>query len=684
MTKLLISLLAAVLLLTPCVPLCTVASDETTTYELTYDKARAVSAPQDELYATLFQGMAVCDKTIDISDFGVRSEDIYDMMVRLTEMEAELFHVRKDYKVSLSSDGYVQYIKPDYKMGVVEYRLKLEHVRNEAEKAVAKIGADWSDAEKAVYLHDSIVAHYNYDLTYENHDVYSFLTEGVGVCEAYTLWYGYLLERVGVEHDFTISEKMNHVWSLVNVDGEWYHADLTYDDPVLSDYDAGHVGYVSHDFLLRSDAGISETHSGFADNRECVSTDYDGAAWQKSNAPIVYLDGEWYTIIDNGICTYDMDTHATDEVYSLDNYWPVWDDESRYWLKNYSGLDVLNGSLVYITPNGVRFYHPESGKDGQLYKLGSTKNGYMYGSLLSESGRVVYYNLSKGPNDAGTLLYCPIDLSVLPEDEKWVESRREEPTCLDAGTVYYVSSLDSSNIKTETIPALGHEWAGEQIVKIEPTASEAGVAVYRCSRCGDEGGTVALKPAGYVSAFEDVKGNKWYEGAVAYVYTNGLFNGVTEYEFGPEIAMNRAMLVTVLWRAEGCPQPEGENPFTDLTSGAYYENAVIWAAEKGIVTGTTATTFAPDAKITREQLAAILYRYATGKHYDTDIKTGVAGFPDSDEVSNYAVEAMSWARSAGLVEGVKENGVSYLRGRGSATRAQVATILMRFEATVAN
>lgn len=406
MTKLLISLLAAVLLLTPCVPLCAGASNETATYELSAGRSRAVSVSQDELYATLFEGMTNCDTTIDISGFGVKPEGLYDVMVRLTEMEAELFHVGKDYKLTVTSSGNAQYVRPNYKMGIDEYRLRVDYVRDEAEKAVAKVGDSWSDAEKAVYLHDSIVARFSYDLTYENRDVYSFLTDGVGVCEAYTLWYGYLLEQVGLEHDFAISDSMNHIWNLVKVDGEWYHADLTFDDPVLNDYDAGHVGYVSHDHLLRSDAGISESHSGFEDNRECVSDAYDDAAWQDSKASIVYLDGKWYTIIDNSICSYDMDTHAYDEVYALDNYWPVWGDDSRYWLSNYSGLDVLNGSLVYITPNGVRFYHPASGKDGQLYRLSNTENGYMYGSLVSESGRVLYYNLSKSPSDGGTLLFA--------------------------------------------------------------------------------------------------------------------------------------------------------------------------------------------------------------------------------------------------------------------------------------
>ena len=138
------------------------------------------------------------------------------------------------------------------------------------------------------------------------------------------------------------------------------------------------------------------------------------------------------------------------------------------------------------------------------------------------------------------------------------------------------------------------------------------------------------------------------------------------------------MIVTILYRLENEPAA-GTASFSDVASGAYYAKAVAWAAENGVVTGTTATTFAPDAPITREQMAAILYRYATLKGYDVSQKADLSGYTDAGTISAYASDAMAWANAQGLITGVTN---TTLAPKSSATRAQVATILMRFCETI--
>ena len=180
--------------------------------------------------------------------------------------------------------------------------------------------------------------------------------------------------------------------------------------------------------------------------------------------------------------------------------------------------------------------------------------------------------------------------------------------------------------------------------------------------------------------FTDVSTSDWFYDDVAFVYENGLFSGTDSRSFSPNASMTRAMLVTVLYRLEGEPTVTGRSSFTDVLSGAYYEKAVIWAAANGIVTGTDSTSFSPDAKVTREQLAAILYRYAQYRKLDTDASAKLNSFTDADSVSAYASEALGWAVSEGLINGASGK----LMPKGDATRAQVAAILHRFVKNVLN
>lgn len=188
-----------------------------------------------------------------------------------------------------------------------------------------------------------------------------------------------------------------------------------------------------------------------------------------------------------------------------------------------------------------------------------------------------------------------------------------------------------------------------------------------------------VTPPAAVLPFTDVKSGDWFQEAVAYVYDKGMMTGTSATTFAPNSTTTRGMIVTILYRLENEPAA-GTSAFSDVASGAYYADAVAWAAENGVVTGTTDTTFAPDAPITREQMAAILYRYASLKGYDVSQKADLSGYTDAGTISAYASDAMAWANAQGLITGVTD---TTLAPKSSATRAQVATILMRFCETIA-
>ncbi len=180
------------------------------------------------------------------------------------------------------------------------------------------------------------------------------------------------------------------------------------------------------------------------------------------------------------------------------------------------------------------------------------------------------------------------------------------------------------------------------------------------------------------TVFRDVKTNSWYKESVDYVYNNGLMTGVSGYEFAPDAKMSRAMLVTVLWRQEGSPEGFANN-FKDVKHGSWYEGAVCWAGENGIVNGISEGVFSANGNITREQMTTILYRYTQFIGSSTGITDSVSSFSDGSKVSGWAKDGMEWAVTQKIIAGIGDGkGNVTLTPAGYATRAQVATILMRY------
>ncbi len=175
--------------------------------------------------------------------------------------------------------------------------------------------------------------------------------------------------------------------------------------------------------------------------------------------------------------------------------------------------------------------------------------------------------------------------------------------------------------------------------------------------------------------FHDIAMERWSRGAVVYAFNRGFFKGTSEDSFSPELAMNRAMLVTVLYRMDGEMQTDADMPFTDVPEGAYYYDAVKWASSNSIVNGMTPDSFWPETDLTREQMATILYRYSNYKGLDVTASIPLDGYQDAGRIGEYALTPMKWAAAEKLITGISEVELSPLTG---ATREQVATILMRY------
>lgn len=413
------------------------------------------------------------------------------------------------------------------------------------------------------------------------------------------------------------------------------------------------------------------------------------------------LDGETIHLPEN--LQYLGDTAFGTQMYTADY-------SSKYWVG--PTTIYLNGSLSNI---GARVFRPDAKViavlNSQRNKVagftdlnelptviwdGKTDIGYNDGSCIPEG---VTVTLSGNVTVDGKLciegkLIVPFDAKltitgnavITGEDNIVYEGCKHEhvkenivpATCTEDGSKTVVCEDCGETISTEVIPATGHSF-GDWTVTKEATCFEDGEESRTCSACKH----VETRPIFANSdhcpskAFTDLDARAWYHEGVDYALTNGLMNGVGGGRFEPDGQLTRAQLVTVLYRAAGEPDTGKQvNPFTDVADDTWYTKAVIWAANNGIVNGVAKNVFAPDASITREQIATMLYRYAGAEAAKED---KLSAFPDAAKVSDWAKEALNWAVASGLINGVADaNGTANLEPQATATRAQIATILMRW------
>ena len=252
------------------------------------------------------------------------------------------------------------------------------------------------------------------------------------------------------------------------------------------------------------------------------------------------------------------------------------------------------------------------------------------------------------------------------------ETETVPATCLGYGFVRESCKHCDYSVITEITAPLGHDY---QAVVTAPTLDEGGYTTHTCSRCGDSYVDSETPALGHkCAAYTDIP-TDWAKEGICFVIENGLMVGTTSTTFAPKDTLTRAMLVTVLYRMAGSPAVDAPSGFTDVADGQWYSDAIAWAAANGIVNGVGGNKFAPSEPVTREQLAAIFFRYAKAEAPEADV---LSGYPDAESVSTYARDAMAWAVSTGLVTGSKEADGTYLVPQGLAAREQAAAILMRY------
>ncbi len=367
---------------------------------------QSVSAEQ-----TIYNGLYNAVPNIDVTSYGLTKTQVSEMMQDIMNTSPELFYVDKGYSISYNSNEIVSTIIPTYIVTGTTLQEQKAFYQTSLNTILNQIDSSWSDLEKIVFTHDYLCQNYEYDATYSIYDTYNFFKEGKGVCQSYTLTFLAVMKELGIEASVASSTQMtpNHIWNVVQLNGHWYHLDITWDDPLNSASD-DKLGLAFHNNLLLSDTAIatcrgssSSYHYGWSSNYTCTDTTYDSYFWEDSKSPFQYLDGTWYyTYYDetskNGtLATYDFDTAKTQSVTDLGK-WYV-NGSNSYYPGCYSGLDIYNGSLYYHTYSSIYAYHPSDKTTTTIYK--PDKSGVLYGMKID--GQILSYYDAATPNDAGII-----------------------------------------------------------------------------------------------------------------------------------------------------------------------------------------------------------------------------------------------------------------------------------------
>jgi|GEM_PF-4890600 len=463
--------------------------------------------------------------------------------------------------------------------------------------ALREVKPGMSELQAAIVFHEYLTQRVAYDseglasgnLPDEDFSAYGALVLGKAVCQGYAQAYRLLLGRCGIESRYVASEAMDHGWAQIRLSGNWYHVDVTWDDPVPDI-----PGQSCHSFLLLSDAAMAKVksdsgraHYAWESDYPCTDTTYDsGILWEGVNTPLCFTDADtvWYLRAEGSgpeqtisLLRRDWSTGAEAVAAAVGDYWPSWGDGNSYWMGAYAGLALWQGRLYLSDKSHIYRFDEESGALETLLTYGC-EDGYFYGLAAGDDGLLV--QVSTGPMDSGTIYrYVPEDAPVNPFTDVF------------AADPYYEAVLWAlSSGVTDGVTETSFAPAG--------TCTRAQVVTFLWRAMGKPA------PVSRLSPFTDVAADAWYHDAVLWAVEQGITDGTGEGIFSPADTCSYAHILTFLWRA-----------MTGNAASAYgkwYEEPLDWAAENGVLRGTALGTSQADIldDCPRSAVVSFLWRCA--------------------------------------------------------------------------
>ena len=378
-----------------------------------YASAQSADDALADVKAALKQGLLEMKASLDISQYGISVKTFRDIYPQVINENPELFFVEGGCTYQ-SMGEIVSNVLPNYLCGEESVNVLTEEQKSQIRQKqtaleqvingiLAQVDPDWSDLEKALFLHDYLATHAQYDETLQIRDAYTILVEGTGVCQAYTLAYRLLLNRVNITSGTVTSTSLNHIWNILLIDGNWYHVDVTWDDPTED-----RIGQSQHVYFCLSEDKLKDTNKGahnapdfkYSLNVKTDDKTFDNYYWANVDSAFVPLNDAWYYLTyQNGIMWTESPEQQGKLKKRIDEKWYVWGSTSSRWLGLYSGLSRYNDTLIYNTPDAVYSYDPENAKEAQaVYTLTTAERseGYIYGTVVD--GNVLRYAVQQDPN----------------------------------------------------------------------------------------------------------------------------------------------------------------------------------------------------------------------------------------------------------------------------------------------
>lgn len=333
--------------------------------------------------------------SVALVGYGLTPEALSTHWSHVIHDNPELFYVADRYEYKAIGD-LVLSVHPIYAVSGDELEQARQQYSATLQDILDTVHPQWTQLQTALYLHDYLCSHYAYDDSLQRYSAYELLTEGTGVCQAYTLVYDALLTACGIESSYVISREMNHSWNVVTIDGIRYNVDATYDDPSPDS-----LGKVSHKHFLRSDSKLSETHRFTADEGfgQCTDSAYDSkAVWENVSSAFVPIGKDFYYIKSGALYRWDGSSSAyIDTIYAT---WFTDRGDMSYWKGNYSTLLAYKDKLLYSKPDCIMSYDPADGSFAVFYK--HTGSPDIYGFQIKDD--TLLLQLSTSPNDAGEII----------------------------------------------------------------------------------------------------------------------------------------------------------------------------------------------------------------------------------------------------------------------------------------
>ncbi len=412
-----------------------------------------LSSETEALEATLCNGWNNWSDTIDVSAYHLTTSEFVTLYWNFLNLHPEMFHVESQLSYSQQS-GYVTRVYPRY--SEVYTQAHINAFNQKVNEIMAGVNGSWPDIEKILYLHDYMVTHIEYDETYSKYDAYNALIEGSCVCQGYTLAYIHLLNQIDVNVDYIVSWDLNHAWNLIELGGEYFYTDVTWDDPLGTSEDyCGHTNFmVDQQGLV--DAGHDTTDWDAAKlnrnvyNTLATSNKYMDGFWRgmQTAIPLVgtkagYLSGKY--VVDGKIYIYDFETNTTTGYDKYTERWYVWDMDNSWYTYDYCSMVTAAGAFYYTTPQAI-YRMDLNGNSTKVYNLSASEAalGYIYG--LEANGNTLTYILQTEPSGDATYTGT---YRIITDIDKFVTRMYQQ--CLDrepdqSGLDGWVSQLEGGHM----------------------------------------------------------------------------------------------------------------------------------------------------------------------------------------------------------------------------------------------